>query len=224
MFPTCEKYLEKTPTRLRSYIVRSMPVRRDSVATLRHYATRLATATRPREALLVGAVLAPALLQPARRRAFARLDPPYRAALTLMASSALAGHFALDSRVFPFVNWYMYTAPVSGDPVVFEYDGLRRSGETIPLVFSRYLGTQSAGRLMEALRRQVCRLQALPDDAAEKLAARREHELALRAIAGRHNRRHPEDPVATVLVSERTISISSGNKSPSRRLWNVDVP
>lgn len=181
------------------------------------------TATRTREALLVAAVLAPVVLDPARRRLFARLEPSYRAALTLMVGSALAGHFGLGSRGFPFVDWYMYTAPVAGDPVIFEYDAVLRSGVTIPLVFSRYLGTQSAGRLMEALRRQVCRLQALPDDAAETAAVRREHELALRTIAGRHNRRQPDDPVVTVVVSERTISIHSGEKSPSRRLSEVDV-
>jgi hypothetical protein len=172
--------------------------------------------------MLVAAVVAPVALDPVRRRTFGGLEQPYRAALTALIGSALTGHFALSSWTFPFVNWYMYTAPVEGDPVVFEYDAVLAGGATIPLVFSRFLGTQSAGRLMEALRRQVCHLQALPEG-AEKAAARREHELALRAIAARHNRRQPRDPVVTVVVSERTISIRSGEKSRPRTLWEVAV-
>jgi hypothetical protein len=117
----------------------------------------------------------------------------------------------------------MYTTPVGGDPVVFEYYAILRGGATIPLVPSRFLGPQSAGRLMEALRRQVSRLQALGEDARWADGLRREHELALRAIAGRYNRKHARDPVVAVLVTERTVSILSGEKSDSRRLWAVDV-
>jgi hypothetical protein len=168
-------------------------------------------------------VLAPVAAHPAVRRSFVGLDRPRRTAFALMVGSALAGQFALGSRSFPFVNWDMYTTPVGGDPVVFEYDAVLRGGATIPLVPSRFLGPQSAGRLMEALRRQVSRLQELGEDAHGADGLRREHELALHAIAGRYNREHARDPVVAVLVSERTVSIRSGQKSPSRPLWEVEV-
>ena len=186
-------------------------------------ALRVARSRRAREGVLVGAVLAPVAAHPAVRRSFGGLDRGRRAALTIMVGSTLAGQFALGSRSFPFVNWEMYTSPVAGDPVVFEYDAVLRSGATIPLVPSRFLGPQSAGRLMEALRRQVLRLQALGDNGHQANGLRREHELALHAIADRYTRRHVRDPVVTVLVSERTVSIRSGAKSQPRRLWAVDV-
>jgi hypothetical protein len=140
-----------------------------------------------------------------------------------MVGSTLAGQFVLGSRSFPFVNWDMYTTPVGGDPVVFEYHAVLRGGATIPLAPSRFLGPQSAARLMEALRRQVDRLQALGENAPGADGVRREHELALRAIAGRYNRNHAQDPVVAVLVSERTVSILTGETSAARRLWAVDV-
>jgi hypothetical protein len=154
---------------------------------------------------------------------FVGLDRPRRTALAMMVGSTLAGQFALGSRSFPFVNWDMYTTPVGGDPVVFEYDAVSRSGATIPLAPSRFLGPQSAGRLMEALRRQVDRLQALGEGTPAADDVRREHELALRAIAGRYNRTRGQDPVVTVVVSERTVSILTGETSDSRPLWAVDV-
>jgi hypothetical protein len=168
-------------------------------------------------------VVAPVAVDSAVRRTFARLDRPRRTALGMMVASTFAGQFALGSRSFPFVNWDMYTIPVGGDPVVFEYDAILRGGATIPLLPSRFLGPQSAGRLMEALRRQVCRLQALDEDDHRADGMRREHELALSAIAGRYNRQHLVDPVVAVLVSERTVSLRSGEKSPPRPLWTVDV-
>jgi hypothetical protein len=168
-------------------------------------------------------VLAPIAAHPAVRRTFFGLDRPRQAALAMMVGSTLAGQFALGSRSFPFVSWDMYTAPVDGDPVVFEYEALLRGGATIPLAPSRFLGPQSAARLMEALRRQVSHLQALGEDAHGADGLHREHELALRAIAGRYNREHAQDPVVAVRVSERTVSILSGEKSNSRRLWAVDV-
>lgn len=135
-----------------------------AAGALRRGAVRLAGSDRAREGVLVGAVLAPVALHPAVRRTFVTLDRPRRTVLAVMMGSALAGQFALGSRSFPFVNWEMYTTPVGGDPVVFEYDAVLRGGATIALVPSRFLGPQSAGRLMEALRRQICRLQALGDD------------------------------------------------------------
>jgi hypothetical protein len=194
-----------------------------SAGTLGRAAVRLARSGRAREGVLVGAVLAPVALHPAVRRTFVALDRPRRTALAMMVGSALAGQFAVGSRSFPFVNWEMYTTPVGGDPVVFEYAAVLRGGATIPLVLSQFLGPRSAGRLMEALRRQVCRLQAVGDNVPEAAGLRREHELALRAIAARCNTEHLRDPVVTVLVSERTVSIRSGEKSRSRRLWAVDV-
>jgi hypothetical protein len=163
------------------------------------------------------------VLDPSRRRLYAQLEPAYRVAIGAMVGASLAGHFVLSSRTFPFVDWSMYTNPISGDPVVVEYDAVLRSGKTIPLGFSSFLGTQSAGRLMEAMRRQVLRLQSLSDGTPEKDAARQEHELALRAIARWHGRRHAEDPAVSVLVSERTVSLRDGERSQPRRLWEVAV-
>jgi hypothetical protein len=168
-------------------------------------------------------VLAPVAAHPAIRRTIVGLDRTRRTALAMMVGGTLAGQFALGSRGFPFVNWDMYTTPVGGDPVVFEYGAVLRSGATVPLAPSRFLGPQSAARLMEALRRQVERLQALGKGTPAADHVRREHELALRAIAGRYNTTRRQDPVVTVVVSERTVSILTGETSASRRLWAVDV-
>jgi hypothetical protein len=196
----------------------------EAAGSVRSRAVRVGRSRLTREAILVGAVLAPVAADPTIRRTFRSLDRPSRAALGLMVGSALAGHFVLGQRSFPFVNWDMYTTPVGGDPVLFEYDAVLRGGTTIPLAIGRLLGRQSAARLTEALRRQVCGLQTVGEHPAREAGLRREHESALRAIAGRYNRDHAQDPVVTVVVSERTISIRSGAKSRSRTLWAVDVP
>jgi hypothetical protein len=176
------------------------------------------------EALLVAAVMAPVALDPARRRLYSQLGLPYRGAVAAMVGASLAGHLVLSSRAFPFVDWSMYTKTISGDPVVIEYEAILASGRTVRLAFRRFLGTQSAGRLMEALRRQVLRIQSRPENSPERHAALQEHKLALRAIARRYGQRHPQDPVVSVLVFERTISIRDGGRSPASLLWEVPLP
>ena len=191
------------------------------LGAVRRFGLRVARGERPREAVLLAAVLAPVLLDRERRRNLAALDPWHRALLGILLGSALAGQYGLGSRSFPFVDWEMYTRPVSGDPIVVEYHAVLRSGARAPLSFQRILGTNSAGRLMEAVRRQVIRLQRLPAGDSEAAAVRREHQAALRAIARRYG--GPDDPVIKVLVSEREVSIASGQKGPPRALWEVVV-
>jgi hypothetical protein len=178
--------------------------------------------SRTREAIVIAAVLAPVALHPARRRLYGQLEPRRRLALGAMVGASLAGHLVVGSRAFPFVDWSMYTSPVSGDPVVVEYDAVRRSGARAPLSPSRFLGAQSAGRLMEALRRQVLRIQSL--QGAERNGVARQHELTLRAIAAWDERhRRGEDPIVAVVVSERTVSLGSGQKSSPRTLWQIEL-
>ncbi len=166
---------------------------------------------------MIAAVLAPVALNRPVRRTLAALDRPRRIALAAMVLLGLAGQLALGTRAFPFVNWHMYATTPDGDPTVYEYDAVLRSGRTVPLVPGRFLGPESADRLMEALRRQVVRLRvAGPDE-----ALRTEHERALAAVARLYDRAHPADPVAAVRVSERTIALRSGAQSAPRVLWTV---
>lgn len=173
------------------------------------------------EAALIAAVLAPVAFHPAVRRTFGALDRRRLAALAAMFALALAGQLVLDTRSFPFVNWHMYATIARGSEVtMYEYDAVLRSGARIPLVPGRFLGPESADRLMEELRRQVERLKVL-GDGPQAVVARDVHEQTLRAVAERHDAEHPDDPVATVLVSQRTVAVGSGEKGPPRVLWTV---
>jgi hypothetical protein len=131
-----------------------------------------------------------------------------RLALAAMVALALAGQLALDTRSFPFTDWHMYASLPKGDPTVYEYDAVLRSGRRVALVPGHFLAPESADRLMEALRRQV---------AAGRPPA------ALGALAGIYDERHRDDPVEAVLASERTIAIRDGVSGPSRLLWRVPV-
>jgi hypothetical protein len=174
------------------------------------------------EGALIAAVLVPVALHPAVRRTFRGLARPRLAALGAMLILTLAGQLALDARSFPFVGWHMYATIRHGDVTVYEYDAVLRSGASVAVVPGRFLGPESADRLMEALRRQVERVRAL-GEGPRAGAAWREHEQTLRALAGRYDREHPEDPVASVLVSQRTVTIRSGKKLPRQLLWTVEL-
>ena len=145
-----------------------------------------------------------------------------RLAVSGMIGCSLIGHLVLGSRTFPFVDWSMYTSPVSGDPVVIEYDAILRTGRAVPLSPSTFLAAQSAGRLMEALRRQVVRVQALPEG-SERAALAHEHEEALRAIAARQAASDEANRIERVVVSESGVSLASGAKRRIRVLWEVHV-
>jgi hypothetical protein len=171
------------------------------------------------EAALIAAVLTPVALSRPVRRTFLALDRLKQVALAAMLVLTLAGQLVLHTRSFPFVNWHMYSTTPEGDAVSYEYDGLLQSGRTVPLIPGRFLAPESADRMVEALHRQVERLRHDPQAAA----ARREHELTLRAIAGLHDDDHPDDPVVTVRVAGRTTSIRSGAESAPTELWAVPV-
>jgi hypothetical protein len=164
------------------------------------------------EAALIAAVLAPLALHPGIRLTLSALGRPARLALAAMLALALAGQLALGARSFPFTSWHMYASLPHGDATVYEYDAVLRGGRRVPLVPGRFLGPESADRLMEALRRQV-----------ERGGPSMEHERALAALAGLYDARHPGDRVEAVLVSERTIAIGSGAEGAPRLLWRVRV-
>ena len=170
--------------------------------------------------MLITGVLVPVVLNPERRRMLAGVAPRYRVGVMGMLGCSLAGHLWLGSRTFPFVDWSMYTFPVSGDPVVVEYDAVLSSGATVPLSPSGFLAPHSAGRLMEGLRRQVMRVQALPEGRGRS-ALMRQHEEALRAIASRLTARQADEAIERVVVSESVVELGSGVRRPVRVLWEV---
>jgi hypothetical protein len=172
------------------------------------------------EGALIAAVLAPVALHPTVRRTFGGLRRAQRVALGAMLLLTLAGQLALDGRSFPFVSWQMYATVRHGDVTVYEYDAVLRSGARVALVPGRFLGPESADRLMEALRRQVERVRA-GGEGPPADTAWREHEQTLQALAGRYDREHPDNPVARVLVSHRTVTIRSGTRLPAHVLWTV---
>jgi hypothetical protein len=169
------------------------------------------------EAALIAAVVTPVAVSRRLREVVARIDRPRQAALAAMIVLTLASQLALHTRSFPFTNWHMYAEGRSGDPTVYGYDAELRSGRRVPLVPSRFLGPESADRMMEALRRGVERAKAEPSERT-RLAG------VLAAVASLYDDDHPQDPVATVHVSEHTVSIDSGDESPPRPLWAVRVP
>jgi hypothetical protein len=175
------------------------------------------------EATLIVAVLTPVVLAPPVQERFRALDRPRQAILGGMLALALLGQLELGGRSFPFIAWDMYasSAPVEGGAVVaYEYDAVLRSGRHVPLVPGRHLAPESADRISEALRRQVERLKQAGGD-PRAAPARAEQALALGALARLYDTDHRSDPVASVLVLERRVSISSGDESAPRVLWRV---
>jgi hypothetical protein len=156
------------------------------------------------EAALVGAVLVPVARSARVRTAWGALGRARQVALGSMLVCALAAQFALGTRLFPFVDWRMYSAVPSGDPVVLQYDVVLDGGRRDALVPGRYLGPESADRLMEGLRR-----------ASRPVASRALVVLARMYEGGR---------VRWVVVSARRVRIADGSSGPARELWRVRVP
>jgi hypothetical protein len=175
------------------------------------------------EVALIGAVLIPVALAAPVRRRFRGLDRFRQTLLGGMVALALLGQLTLNTRSFPFIAWNMYASstPVVGGTVpAYEFDAVLRSGRRVALVPGRYLAPESSDRMSEALRRQVERLKPTGRD-PRAAPARAEHAAALSAIARLYDEEHRADPVASVLVLERRVSVSSGDESAPRVLWRV---
>ena len=158
------------------------------------------------EVILVAAVLVPVACTRAVRGYVRALLLWQRVLLGAMLVLALAAQFGLEARTFPFVDWRMYSSLPHGDPVVYEYDVLLRGGGRDALVPGRYLGPESADRLMEGLRRHV-------DDPAVR-------DPALVALARLYRGRH----VDAVVVSARRVRIADGSRGAAREIARVRVP
>jgi hypothetical protein len=171
---------------------------------------------------LIGAVLLALALTPAVQRAVHAIDRPRRRLLAAMLALALAGQLALGTRLFPFIAWDMYAGgePVrAGHVTTNQFDAVLRSGRRVPLDPAQFLGPESADRVSERLRRQTVALTARRGPAAQRL--RSEQSAALRALARLYDAEHPSDPVTSVRVVERWVSVRSGEQSAPRVLWRV---
>ncbi|HEY6888073.1 MAG TPA: hypothetical protein VI300_09845 [Solirubrobacter sp.] len=160
------------------------------------------------EAALVAAVLVPVAASARVREGVLALGRPRQAVLGAMLALALAAQFGLSSRAFPFVDWRMYSSLPHGDPVVFAYDVELRGGGRDALVPGRFMGSTSADRFVERLRREVVG----GDPSA-----------SLRVLAGLYASRTGRR-VAAVVVSERRVSIGTGRAGASRVRLRVAVP
>lgn len=161
------------------------------------------------EAALVAAVLVPVARSARVRGVVASLGRWRQVVLGAMLAAALAAQLALGTRLFPLVDWKMYSSLPEGDPVVFSYDvELAGGGGRDALVPGRFMRPESADRLMERLRRDVTAGDPAP---------------ALRALAELYES-GTGHRVAAVVVSESTIAIASGERTPARERLRVPLP
>jgi hypothetical protein len=157
------------------------------------------------EAALVFAVLIPVARAARVRAVWGGLGRVRQFVLGAMLLCALAAQFGFGSRLFPFVDWRMYSSLPSGDPVVFVYDVELRDGRREALVPGRFMGPESADRYVERLRRDVL------DGHAEG---------ALRVLARMYSRRTGR-AVRFVVVSSQRVYVDGGRRGPLRERLRV---
>jgi hypothetical protein len=176
------------------------------------------------QAILIIAVLYPLGRKRELVNIVAGLEKGYKLFVGALFFLVLVGHLAAVNT-FPFVSWSMYGLPTEGDPFVYEYAGVLRSGKTVPLVPSRLLPSIAADRLSSKLYRQIG-AQNAATDSTQKAALFKQHQETLTALAGLYSRKFPDDPMEVVIASRATISLRpspGASESETKVLWRVNI-
>jgi hypothetical protein len=176
------------------------------------------------QAILIIAVLYPLMRKKELLQVFVGIEKGYKVFAGAMFVFILVGHLAAVNT-FPFINWSMYGLPTEGDPFVYEYAGVLRSGKTVPLVLSRLLPSIAADRLSSKLYRQIGAMNAATDS-TQKAALFAQHQETLSALARLYSRRFPDDPMEVVIASRTTISLHPHKGAPdteTKVLWRVNI-
>jgi hypothetical protein len=176
------------------------------------------------QAILIMVVLYPLVRKKELLQVFVGIEKCYKVFAGAMVVLVLVGHLAAVNT-FPFVSWSMYGLPTEGDPFVYEYAGVLRSGKTVPLVLSRLLPSIAADRLSSKLYRQIGALNATTDS-TQKAALFKQHQETLTALARLYSSKFPDDPMEIVIASRTTIPLHPREGTPeteTKVLWRVNI-
>lgn len=138
----------------------------------------------------------------------------------------LAGHLIDRSgKTYPVVAWSMFTRPVEGDPVYFEYAGILEDGQQVALhfdsLFPNTLGRNTIIK-MTWLAKSIAKTEPGPER-QEQIA---HYERTLQALGQKHNATHADNPVRTVHVWECRVPLKDyrGLSSLQRKpFWTVEI-
>jgi hypothetical protein len=176
------------------------------------------------QAILIIAVLFPLVRKKQLLQVFVGIEKGYKVFAGAMFVLVLVGHLAAVNT-FPFVSWSMYGLPTEGDPFVYEYAGVLRSGKIVPLIASRLLPSIAADRLSSKLYRQIGAMNAATDSIM-KAALFKQHQETLTALARLYSRKFPDDPMEVVIASRTTIPLHPREavaETETKVLWRVKV-
>lgn len=178
------------------------------------------------EALLILAVFHPLASHRLFAEMFSALGRFYKLVFLALLGLLLAGHLAgRDRRTFPFVPWRMYSQVVEEYPTHYAYLGKSRNGKTVRLVPPRVPLTLYKHGILRKLETQVESIR-VEEDSAQRATLISQHEATLAAVAHLYNRKHREDPIQKITVSECTIPLNTydGEASIKRQyLWEIMV-
>ena len=142
------------------------------------------------------------------------LDPPRRVLVVLLPVLIVAGHVInLGDRLYPFVNWQLYTHSFPGNASYHEYTATLATGHVISLPV-RALFPTLGGRVPPFLDSLSWSALHAPAGPAQARAAAR-MDAVLRALAREHERRYADGPIRAVDVWHRTIPTAAYKGRPS---------
>lgn len=176
------------------------------------------------QAILILSIIYPLTRRKELIQVFSELTKWYKMFVGSLFFLVVVGHLA-GVNTFPFVAWSMYGEPTKGDPFVYEYTGVLRSGTREPLVPSRLLPSISADRITSKLYRQIGSLD-VATDSTQKANLLAQHKETLAALAKLYSKKNPDDPMDVVIVSRTTLYLYPKNgvhQSEPEILWRVNV-
>ncbi|MER3524182.1 MAG: hypothetical protein C4326_08980 [Ignavibacteria bacterium] len=177
------------------------------------------------QAVLIVGVALPVLLNRSFRRTFASVKRSTRWFSASLWLLIVVGHLAARNT-FPFVGWMMYGSVEKGDPALYRYTALLRSGTSTELVPSRLLSAMMADRVSSKLYRQIVALHAASDTAQQR-ALLMQHKETLATLGRRYNEMHPNDPARSIIVSKVVVYLhprAGQYSSAPAFLWEAIVP
>jgi hypothetical protein len=147
----------------------------------------------------------------ALKRPLRRVLPPIAALLTF------GQVFGDSTATYPFAGWHMFSSASPAHRYSFhEVEGQTASGETVRLVPGRLFPSVGNHLLFTRLQQvfaplpgPLARHRATPEQVARA-------DAALRALAARHNRLHPETPVTRISLSRIRLQFD-----PDTGAWGV---
>jgi hypothetical protein len=127
-----------------------------------------------------------------------------------------------NTKTFPLVAWTMFTRPVGGDPLYYEYSAVLRSGHEVDLHVEDLFPWAMGRNTLIVLAHLAP--HALPEHAGPDTAR---YETFLQALGRKYSAAHPQDPVELVRVWQCQVPLDDyhGPGSIQRRhVHSVAIP